>query len=310
MQKFPSHVYQHKNDLESFINLKSINWISALSKKIVGEELEQDFYLLNLMDNVLMTEKDFPQIHKYVDRACEILNISNKPNLFLDTCSEPKTMCIGEKKPMLIISTTIIELLSKEELEAALAHELGHLACGHSFYKILVENFSGITQSISAVPGLTALSVAAKIPLYNWFRNADLSADRAALLVIKKPEVILSIIGKLAGGSTRLAECVSEESLLTQSEEIEQLTEEMKSGGTMDKITYLFSTAVMNGIMRQNPWPAVRMKEIRDWSQSDDYQKIVQGVLREREPEKQDLDEVEEGGTFNKISSKVMFWKD
>ncbi|MCH2208143.1 MAG: hypothetical protein MK132_20035 [Lentisphaerales bacterium] len=77
---------------------------------------------------------------------------------------------------------------------------------------------------MSAVPGLTALSIAAKIPLYNRFRNADLSADRAALLVTKKPEVILSMIGKLAGGSNRLAECVSEESLLMQSEKIEQLT--------------------------------------------------------------------------------------
>ena len=84
----------------------------------------------------------------------------------------------------------------------------------------------------------------------------------------------------------------------------------MKSGGTMDKVTYLFSTAVMNGIMRQNPWPAVRIKQIRDWSQSDDYQKIVQGVLPEIETEKQGLDEVEEDGTFNKISSKVMFGKD
>ncbi|MCH2208144.1 MAG: M48 family metalloprotease [Lentisphaerales bacterium] len=44
-------------------------------------------------------------------------------------------MCNGEKNPMLIVSTTMIELLYKEELEAALAHELGHLACGHSFTK-------------------------------------------------------------------------------------------------------------------------------------------------------------------------------
>ena len=309
MQTYPKHSFQHRKDIESFINIKSISWLSALSKKIMADELEKDFYLLNLMDNVKMTRDDFPLIHSYVDEACEVLQLENRPTLFLDTCSEPKTLCIGEKNPLLIMSTAMIELLTPEELRAALAHEVGHLVCGHSFYKLLVENFSGITQSMSAIPGLTALGIAAKLPLFDWFRKADLSADRAALLVVRKPEIVLSMIGKLAGGSIALAESVSEENLLRQSEEIEAVSDEMKSGGTMDKITYLFSTAVMTGMMRHNPWPAIRIKEIREWISSGTFENILDGNIPAPEPEPQPQQVDEEPGTIDKISASLKFWK-
>ena len=305
MLTFPTYSYQHQKDIESFINLKGISWMSAISKRLMAEELEKDFYLLNLMDNVLMTEKDFPVIHKYLDEACEKLMLEVKPILFLDTSADPITLCIGEKKPLLIISTTLIDLMEPEELRAAIAHEVGHLACGHSFYKLMVENFSGITQVMGAVPGLTALSIAAKLPLYDWFRKADLSADRAALLVTEKPDVMMSMIGKLAGGSSKMFETVSEENLLKQSEEIERVTEEMKSGGTMDKITYMFSTAVMNGFMRQNPWPAIRIKEMREWSNSEHYKNLCKGIL----PELDEEETPEENSTLDKISSSLKFWK-
>jgi len=305
MLTYPTYSYQHKKDIESFINIKSISWMSLISKRLMAEELEKDFYLLNLMDNVLMTKEDFPTIHEYLDEACEKLQLDVKPILFLDTSADPITLCIGEKKPLLIISTTMIELLDADELKAAIAHEVGHLACGHSFYKLLVENFSGLTQVMGTVPGLTALSFAAKIPLYDWFRNADLSADRAALLVTQSPDVVIRMIGKLAGGSNKMFETVSEENLLKQSEEIERVTEEMKSGGTMDKITYMFSTAVMNSFMRQNPWPAIRIKEMRDWSQSDHYKNLCEGIL----PELDEEEEPEEESTLDKISSTLKFWK-
>lgn len=307
--EYPKHVYQHSKDIESFINLKSVSWISTLSKKIMADELEKDFYLLNLMDNVLMTEEDFPLIHSYVDEACEALQLSTKPILFLDTSSDPKTLCIGEKKPLLIMSTALIEILSPLELKAALTHEVGHLACGHSFYKIMVENFSGITQSMSIVPGLTALGLAAKLPLYDWFRKADLSADRAAVLTLNNPDVVISMIGKLAGGSISLSETVSEANLLKQSEEIERITEEMKSGGTMDKVTYLFSTAVMNGMMRQNPWPAIRIKEIREWCKTEEYQNIKKGIFPEVQSEPEETQTSDSLGPIDKISAGLKFWK-
>lgn len=307
--KYPTYVYQHQKDIESFINLKSVSWMSALSKKLMAEELEKDFYLLNLMDNVLMTEGDFPVIHGYVDEACEALELDIKPILFLDTCSEPKTLCIGEKKPLLIMSTALIEILSPLELKAALAHEIGHLACGHSFYKIMVENFSGITQSMSIIPGLAALGLAAKLPLYDWFRKADLSADRAAVLSLNDPDIVISMIGKLAGGSMSLSDSVSEENLLKQSDEIERITEEMKSGGTMDKVTYLFSTAVMNGMMRQNPWPAIRIKEIRNWCKTPEYENVSNGIFPEEKEESEKAPTENEPGTIDKISSTLKFWK-
>jgi hypothetical protein len=56
----PAH-YQHPSDRDSLANLRAVKWFERMSKVLVAEDLETDFYLLNLSDNVLLTEREFPR---------------------------------------------------------------------------------------------------------------------------------------------------------------------------------------------------------------------------------------------------------
>ena len=74
---YPLHAYQHQSDRDGFVHLKGLNWISLVSKKFISSDMEDDFYLLNLMDNIKMDARDFPEVHAYLDEACQVLGIVN-----------------------------------------------------------------------------------------------------------------------------------------------------------------------------------------------------------------------------------------
>ena len=273
----PSRHYQHPLDRESLLNLRAIKWFEGISKYVVADDLERDFLLLNLVDNVLMTRRDFPKAIGHLERACETLGLSKVPQLFLDTNPAPHTLCVGEHNPMIVISSGMLELLADDELAAALAHEIGHIACQHAYYKLLAENFAGISQLSGVVPGLGAATYALKLPLYDWYRKADLTADRAALLVLRDVEPVLKMIGKIAGGSGRLAQQISLASLLDQARETRATIDSMQTGNLKQRVTYFFSNLVMQGMLRTQPWPAIRVLEIQQWASSTAYQMLLEG---------------------------------
>lgn len=269
--------YQHKLDCESLLNLRGIKWFERLSKYLVADDLERDFYLLNLVDNVLMKESDFPKPLEFLSQACDILGVHPIPKLFLDTNPAPHSICIGEQAPLIVLSSGLLDLLSDDELAAAIAHEVGHIACGHAYYKLLAENFSGLSQLTNSIPGVGIAALTAKIPLFDWYRKADLSADRAALLVMGESEPVLRMIGKIAGGSNSLGKCISLDSLLDQAKETRRTIKEMRTGNLKQKTAYFFSNIVMQGMLRTQPWPAIRIFEVLEWTDSGAFEKRLNG---------------------------------
>jgi Zn-dependent protease with chaperone function len=276
MKHSPRH-YQHPLDRESLLNLRAIKWFEGISKYVVADDLERDFHLLNLVDNVLMTRRDFPNVIEHLEHACQRLGLTVVPRLFLDTNPAPHTLCVGEQNPMIVLSTGMLELLAEEELAAALAHEVGHIACQHAYYKLLAENFGGISQLSGVVPGLGVAAFTLKLPLFDWYRKADLTADRAALLVMRDIDPVVKMIGKIAGGSGRLAQQISLESLLEQARETRSAIDGLQAGNLKQRVTYFFSNLVMQGMLRTQPWPAIRVLEIQQWAASTSCQLLLQG---------------------------------
>jgi len=274
-----SRHYQHPADLDSLVNLRAIKWFERLSKTLVATDLETDFYLLNLSDNVLLREAEFPELNTALKRACDVLGVARVPRLFLDTRPDPYSLCIGEAQSLIVISSGLVELLDEEELQCAIAHEVGHLACGHAYYKLLTENFANLNQLSSLIPGMGIASFAVKLALYDWYRKADFSADRAAALVMGDAGIVLRMVGKVAGGSRLLGGRVSIETLRQQGEEIEAITAGMRSGSVKNRAAYFFSNMVMQGMLRSQPWPSLRIKELMEWEQTEAARELHAGRI-------------------------------
>lgn len=96
-------------------------------------------------------------------------------------------------------------------LQAVIAHELGHLKCSHGVWLTVANVLANNTLSV-----LPLLSGAIEEGLLRWLRAAELTCDRAALLVAQDHRVVISSLMKLAGGSPKLNAELNVEAFLRQ----------------------------------------------------------------------------------------------
>jgi heat shock protein HtpX len=75
-----------------------------------------------------MSEQQYPQIHRAVERHAEEMGIT-KPTLKTARMGVPNAFAVGRKGAgIVVVSEELIQLLDDQELEGVLAHELAHIA--------------------------------------------------------------------------------------------------------------------------------------------------------------------------------------
>ena len=114
------------------------------------------------------------------------------------------------------------------ELDVVLAHEMGHVHSEHNYYQTALEFLRRIIHTSTGVPGfLPGIPIrAVYLVLLEWFRAAELSADRASALVVGDPLLTCQMLMRIAGGAldgmsldaflAQAARYSDEESLLTR----------------------------------------------------------------------------------------------
>lgn len=95
--------------------------------------------------------------------------------------------------------------------QAAIAHELGHLKCDHGVWL----NCANLLM-LSASDALPGFGILLEFGLLKWHRAAELSGDRAALVVARDPRVVVSTLMKLAGGSAKMSAELNVDAFLAQ----------------------------------------------------------------------------------------------
>lgn len=85
------------------------------------------------------------------------------------------TLAIAGRKPFIVLHTALLDLLTPEEVQAVLAHELGHLKCDHGEGRTSVRS----SMKLSRLPSRSA---AAGVP-----QQPVLCARLVALLLMPPP---------------------------------------------------------------------------------------------------------------------------
>ena len=111
-------------------------------------------------------------------------------------------MTIGAKTPIVIVNSSMIRSFDAKEVETVLGHEVSHVLSQHYYYTTALVLLSQFLQG--ALPRSLLLGLPVRtmyLALLEWARAAELSADRAAALIMGDPLQPCRVLMQLAGGS-------------------------------------------------------------------------------------------------------------
>jgi len=268
-----SRAWEHPADRGALTALRELRGFDDVLKVLNGLWNERAWRLEFLGGAIKVSERQYPAVHRVFASAAATLDLRELPELYVAPDRSLNGMCIGMSNPFIVVHHGAVELLDEDELRVLLGHELGHLMSGHAVYRTMMHILTGWIVSLSWLPiGSIALR-AIVAALREWWRKAELSADRAGLLAGQDPGAALRLLMKLAGGGDL--------SQVDTTAFLEQAAEYEKTGDLRDSIIKL--RMVMG---RTHPLPVARAAELRRWIDSGEYQRIVSGDYPRREDDR------------------------
>lgn len=251
--------FRHPNDARATDALKKIPGFDTLIKKVMEYGLERLYYVENISSNLRVTPKMFPRLHRSLTWACKILEVP-EPEMYVTVDPKPNAFTYGHTKPFIQLTSGIIDMMSDEELFFVISHEVGHIKSGHVLYGTMARSISTIVTILGqATLGFGAiLGQGLVVALYEWYRCAELTADRAALLCVQDLEPARDTFMKLAGGTTRLAGEMDRDDFLRQVREFEDV----------DRTTLDRAYKVLLTLFRDHPFAMQRARELDTWGES------------------------------------------
>ncbi|MFF5502189.1 M48 family metallopeptidase [Streptomyces roseolus] len=275
-KRFPgisSRAYEHPADRSALVALRKLSGFDTVFKTLSGLLPERSLRLLYLSDSVRVSDAQFSHLNDMLRDACYILDLDKVPPMYVTQDPVPNAMCVGLDEPVIVLTTGLVELLDEEEMRAVVGHEVGHALSGHAVYRTVLLFLTNVALKVAWIPLGNVAVMALVTALREWFRKSELSADRAGLLVGQDPRASMRGLMKIAGGN-HLHE-MNVDAFLAQADEYE------KAGDLRDSVL-----KILNVLPRSHPFTTVRAAELKKWSESRDYQRLMDGHYPRRSEDK------------------------
>mmetsp|Transcript_4399 Transcript_4399/g.9514 ORF Transcript_4399/g.9514 Transcript_4399/m.9514 type:complete len:218 (-) Transcript_4399:229-882(-) len=195
--------------------------------------------------------------------SCRLLDLSTAPDLYIRQSPYPNayTLAVQGRRPFVVCTTALLDLLDPLETQAVIAHELGHLKCEHSL-AIALANLL-LTPLASVLPFSSA---ALQDNLLRWQRAAELTCDRAALLVVQDVRAVQGVTMKLCGGGRSFARDMDVDAFVRQAAAYDEVAEGSRIGRMVRRSQEREAT---------HPLPILRARELERYASSEEYAALL-----------------------------------
>lgn len=169
----------------------------------------------------IIQEDEYPELHRTVEKLCKEAELP-KPRIAIMQSPVPNAFATGRSPKHAVIACTdsIMRLLSKDELEAVLAHELAHVKNRDiltmtiaSFIAmlaaIIMQNFLFASLFGRRGDGAGAWIIAGIVAAIVWLvatllmmalsRYREFAADRGSAYITNNPRALISALTKISG---------------------------------------------------------------------------------------------------------------
>lgn len=177
---------------------------SILSNSLVRKTLQlfADKYCKEQIQNIkstgqLVCKVNYPQFYDILQSCYKSLNVEEIPEVYItNQLKGVNALSVGsDSTPIILISRKAVISLSDGELKFMIGHELGHilqknLMC-HTI-KGLLDNLNSKSEILGPI-----VSDLIEVPLNQWYRCAEYTADRAGFICAKSITHIRSLFERL-----------------------------------------------------------------------------------------------------------------
>lgn len=254
--------YEHPFDKKALITLESTPGLSTLGKFITRNTVEKYYKILKTGSGLKVTGDNYPSLYEYLQYACQILDLSPIPELYIEWGYDINACTIGSENPIIILNSGLIDLCCDDEILYIIGHECGHIKSNHMLYHMM----AGCINSImDMMPGGNFVSAPLRYALYYWSRMSEYTADRAGLLCCQNMKAVVSSFIKMSGLPLQQYTNIDHKSFIEQARQFQQLDYE-----NLNKVIRTLIIAA-----ESHPWTVMRATQLINWVDSGDVKTII-----------------------------------
>ena len=263
--------FQHPDDRAALNALQRIPLLPQVARSVSAFWGERRIRSLFLSSAVRVTSRQYPSLHTRYMRLAKTLDIKRIPELFIKTDASINAYAIGKENYFIVVNTALMDILTDDELDGIIGHELGHVKCEHMLYQSMgwmLRQYGTVLFDRLFLGAGKVASEALKLALLSWSRSAEFTCDRAALLATQEKEPVCTALSKLAGFSRTLQDDFSIEEFMAQADEVTKSSEQSIVSRIADAMLVMNLT---------HPFTVSRVAEISQWANSQQYRALASG---------------------------------
>lgn len=184
--------FQWAQDGQAMAKLRSITALNRVARKVSDQVGRR--WVESTFNGVRLSEKQMPHVYLVAVEAARRLGVHHMPDVYVSGSYPWDIMTFGsDENAFIVVGSALVASFRGRDLGFLFAREMGHIVAGHALWKTVIRFLVGEHNPRSGlmrggVVGLLDpgkwLEGAIEVPLLNWARQAEITADRAGLLAI------------------------------------------------------------------------------------------------------------------------------
>lgn len=250
--------------------LKKVPLLPLVVQKFYEHGIDRWLYCYNMSMSVRCGPNQYKTLYNIMRESCEVLDMP-EPELYISCNPFPNAFTSGVERPYITLRSSIVETLTDEQLYHLIGHELGHIKAKHVLYMSVANIIAPLIEMVGRrTLGLgDVASVGLVLAMYEWYRQAEITADRAGLLVAQSLDLSIDANIALTAGPNRLSHEMNRDAFMDQARAYQD-------AGAAESIGKILIFFLMSSTYT-HPMPVHRTQQLERWVQSGEYDRILAG---------------------------------
>ena len=185
--------YPCENYVETILSIPKIKeTLGAIVDKYYGHQLEGI-----KKEGIALTCSNYPHLYNTLEECSQCLNVQVRPEVILTKRIQGlNALSVGnDSNPMILLSMRSAVSLPEGELKFLIGHELGHILQKN----MICHTVSGLLLNLKQKSEILGTIIAdlIEMPLKEWCRCNEYTADRAGLICCKDMQYVYSLMAKV-----------------------------------------------------------------------------------------------------------------